>query len=121
MQLLQQLKKKMLNCCVLLDKCYSMESDIDSIDHEFLEQFLRCDSNDEYENFEDLYENINKIKMKKSIFKEKESLRLDKIIAFTYLNIMKMPRNEQMKGLPVPASIFPVFSSIFQKYCKCSL
>ena len=52
---------KLLCCCVLLDKCYSMESNIDSIDHECLEQFLRCDLNDEYENFEDFYEeNQNK-------------------------------------------------------------
>ena len=42
----------MLNCCVLLDKCYSMESDIDGIDHECLEGFLRCDLNEEYETFE---------------------------------------------------------------------
>ena len=52
--------KKMLNCCVLLDKCYSMESDIEDIDHDCLENFLRVDLNDEYENFKDIYEEINK-------------------------------------------------------------
>ena len=48
-----------------------MEIDIDGIDHEFLEEFLRCNLNDEYENFEDLYEEINKIKIKKSVFLQK--------------------------------------------------
>ena len=34
----------------------------------------------------------------------KKSLRLNKIIPFTYLNIMKMPKNEQIEGLPLFAN-----------------
>ena len=49
---------------------------------------------------------MRKIKIKKSVSKEKGSLRLDKTIAFTYLNIMKMPKNEQIEGLPVSTNFF---------------
>ena len=55
----------------MLDKCYSMDSDIEDIDHDCLGKFLRIDLNDEYENFVEFYEEINKIKIKNSAFKEK--------------------------------------------------
>ena len=65
----------MLNCCVLLDKCYSIESDIEDIDPDCLKKFLRVDLNDEYESFEDIYEGMNKIKIKNSMFKKKSEAR----------------------------------------------
>ena len=82
-----------------------MESDIDNIDHECLKEFLMCDLNGEYDNFEEYKKNKkhNK-KNKKSALNEKKSLRLNKIIPFTYLNIMKMPKNEQIEGLPLFAN-----------------
>ena len=61
----------MLSCCILLDKCYGMDSDIEDIDHDCLESFLRIDLNEENETFEKLYEEINKIKLNNTVLKEK--------------------------------------------------
>ena len=79
----------MLDCVVLLDKYYAMGSDIQNVDQDCMEEFLSIDLNDTYENFEDLYEDMNKFQTNKTFFEQKINLRLYKIIAFTYLNEMK--------------------------------
>ena len=69
-----------------------MESDIENIDHDCLEYFLREDLREKFNSFEELYEAINEQKIKKNVFKNKEFARLEKIISFIYLNIMKIPK-----------------------------
>ena len=56
--------KEMLNCCVLLDKCFSLDSDIEGIDYDCIEVFLRIDLNNENETFEEFYETINQLRRK---------------------------------------------------------
>ena len=96
----------MLDCFALLDKYYAMDNNMQNLDHECMEEFVKVDLNDEYENFEDLYEEINKVQIKKTVFKEKKSLRLEKIIGFTYLKIMNMPKNKQIDRLPISSNFF---------------
>ena len=56
--------EKILNCCVVLDKYYTLDSDIEDIDHDCIELFLRIDLNEEFETFGELYETISQIKIK---------------------------------------------------------
>ena len=49
----------MLSFVVLLDKLYSLDSDIEDIDHDCIESFLRVDLNDQYNSFEEVYDAIN--------------------------------------------------------------
>ena len=81
---------KMLDCKFFKNakfKKNAMDSNIQNLDHECREEFVKVHLNDEYENFEDLYEEINKVQIKKQFLK--------KIIAFTYLKIMNMSKNWQ--------------------------
>ena len=51
--------KKVLSFVVLLDKMYSLVSNIEDIDHDCIESFLRADLNDQYNSFEEVYNAIN--------------------------------------------------------------
>ena len=55
---------RMTNCIELLWEHYSMESDMEDIDQDCLEYFLRADINGEHKTFEQLYEHINKKEIK---------------------------------------------------------
>ena len=55
----------MTNCVRLLCEYYAMDSNIEDIDHDCLEHFLRLDLNDEFSSFEELYEAINEQEIKK--------------------------------------------------------
>ena len=45
-----------------------MDSNMQNLDHECREEFVKVDLNYEYENVEDLYEEINKVQIKKNSF-----------------------------------------------------
>ena len=55
----------MLNCVVLLNKLYTLDSDIEDTDHDRIESFLRVDLNDQYNSLEEVYDAINQQKLKK--------------------------------------------------------
>ena len=66
---------RMTNFVRLLCKYYAMHSNIEDIDHDCLEHFLRLDLNDEFSSFEELYEVINEQEIKKNTIKPKEFVR----------------------------------------------
>ena len=55
----------MLNCVNLLNKLYTLDSDIEDTDHDRIESFLRVDLNDQYNSLEEVYDAINQQKLKK--------------------------------------------------------
>ena len=87
---------KITNCVRLLCEYYSMDSDIEDINHDCLEHFLRVDLNDEFISFEEVYEAINK--------QEK--------ISFVNFNIMKIPNNHQIDGLPISSNFLTNIKNI---------
>ena len=96
--------KRMLNCIVLLDKMYSLDGDMEDIDHTCIGSFLRIDLNEQYSSFE---EAINQQKIKTTTNnRDKKSVRLEKRTALVYLNIMQIPNNDQIEVLPVSSNFF---------------
>ena len=94
-----------INYIRLLSKYYSMDSNIENIDHQSLQDILDGDLNSEFILFEDLYEAINKQKMKESIFKTRQIKTKENTISFVYLNIMKILDNDQIQGVPISKKI----------------
>ena len=66
----------MTNCVRLLWEYYAMDSDIEDIDHDCPEYFLRVDLKDEFSSFEEVYEAINEQEIKKNTIKPNQSVRL---------------------------------------------
>ena len=74
-----------INYIRLLSEYYSMDSNIENIDHQSLQDILDGDLNSEFILFEDLYEAINEQKMKESIFKIRQIKTKENTISFVYL------------------------------------
>ena len=68
--------------------------------------------NDEFSSFEEIYEVINEQEIKKNTIKPKEYARLEKIISFVYFNIMKIPSNHQINGLPISSNFLTNIKNI---------
>ena len=62
---------KVVNCAILIDKYYSIDSDIFDTDHDCMVQFLTRDVDEVYESFEELYNAIDKTKINTSRFIKK--------------------------------------------------
>ena len=90
-----------INYIRILSVYYSMDSNIENIDHQSLQDVLDGDLNSEFISFEDLYEAINEQKIKESIFKTRQIKTKEKTISFVYLNIMKVLDNDQIQGVPI--------------------
>ena len=90
-----------INYIRILSVYYSMDSNIENIDHQSLQDVVDGDLNSEFISFEDLYEAINEQKIKESIFKTRQIKTKEKTISFVYLNIMKILDNDQIQGVPI--------------------
>ena len=55
--------------------------------------------------FEDVYEAINEHKVKESVYKNKQVKTVEKTISFVYLNLMKIPSNDQLEGVPICSNV----------------
>lgn len=53
--------KRLIECSLLLHKYYNRDSEINNVDHDCIETFIKNDLNNEYVNFGELYDAINEL------------------------------------------------------------
>ena len=81
----------MLRIVVFLNTNYSRESDVEDISDDCIIEFIN-----EYgfENFEDLFLEIENTQVKNTNWEDRKYFKLNKITTFVYSSIMNLPHNK---------------------------
>ena len=82
--------KKFIQVALLLENGYSPQSDAEFISDSCIEEFLR---DNEIEDFQDLYTEVPNVRIKNVIVSKKTRNNLFKLICYVYKKVMKFPEN----------------------------